>query len=158
MMHKKVLILGFGSSGKAAKALAERLGYETAVAEDKPCECAPLRVDAASTPAFAVVSPGVPLTSPLVAECCRRGIPLKSELQFGCEELKRQGWKLLAVTGSKGKSSVVKLVAEALGGVPCGNYGLPVCAVAGSVDAADRVDAASLPRNSVDAASLPRKP
>ena len=37
---------------------------------------------------------------------------------------------MMAVTGSKGKSSVVKLVADALGGVPCGNYGTPVCEVA----------------------------
>jgi UDP-N-acetylmuramoylalanine--D-glutamate ligase len=36
---------------------------------------------------------------------------------------------MLAVTGSKGKSSVVKLVADALDGVPCGNYGKPLCAV-----------------------------
>ena len=36
---------------------------------------------------------------------------------------------MLAVTGSKGKSSVVKLVADALGGIPCGNYGTPLCEV-----------------------------
>ena len=87
------------------------------------------------TPAFAVVSPGVPLTSPLIAECRARGIPLKSEMQFGCEELKRQGWKLLAVTGSKGKSSVVKVIADAINlsgmhAVACGNYGRPVSDVA----------------------------
>jgi UDP-N-acetylmuramoylalanine--D-glutamate ligase len=60
------------------------------------------------------------------------GIAVKSELQLGCEELKRRGWKLLAVTGSKGKSSVVKLVADALGAVACGNYGLSVCALCAS--------------------------
>ena len=84
---------------------------------------------------FAVVSPGIPLAHPWVAEAKRRGIPLKSELQLGCEELRRKGWKLLAVTGSKGKSSVVKVVADAINlsgrqAVACGNYGLPVCEVA----------------------------
>ena len=39
------------------------------------------------------------------------------------------GGRMLALTGSKGKSSVVKLVADALGGVPCGNYGKPLCEV-----------------------------
>ena len=84
---------------------------------------------------FAVVSPGIALTHPWIAACRAHGIPLKSELQLGCEELKRRGWKLLAVTGSKGKSSVVKIVADAInlaGGqaVACGNYGVPVCEVA----------------------------
>ena len=64
------------------------------------------------------------------------GVPVKSELQLGCEELRRRGWKLLAVTGSKGKSSVVKIVVDAInlaGGraVPCGNYGRPVCDLVG---------------------------
>lgn len=77
-----------------------------------------------------VVSPGIALTHPWLVEAKRRGLLIKSELQLGCEELKRRGWKLLAVTGSKGKSSVVKLIAEALKGVPCGNYGRPVCEVA----------------------------
>ena len=35
-----------------------------------------------------------------------------SELEFGCRELKKLGVKMLAVTGSKGKSSVVKAVAD----------------------------------------------
>jgi len=126
----KLLVLGYGASGRAAEKLARKLGYEVEIREDGA-------EDAVSLPAadFAVVSPGVPLTSPLIAECRVRGVPVKSELQFGCEELKRQGWKLLAVTGSKGKSSVVKVVADAINlagmhAVACGNYGLPVSEVA----------------------------
>lgn len=96
----KALVLGRGKSGRAAEARLREQGYEVEFAEGYD---------------LVVASPG---------------LPVKSELQLGCEVLKRRGWKLLAVTGSKGKSSVVKLVAEALGGVPCGNYGLPVCDVA----------------------------
>ena len=96
----KALVLGKGKSGEASATLLRSRGYE---------------VDFAEGYDLVVASPG---------------LPVKGELQLGCEELKRRGWKLLAVTGSKGKSSVVKLVAEALGGVPCGNYGLPVCEVA----------------------------
>jgi UDP-N-acetylmuramoylalanine--D-glutamate ligase len=64
------------------------------------------------------------------------GVHVKSELELGCEELKKRGWRLLAVTGSKGKSSVVKVVTDAInlaGGraTACGNYGLPVCAILG---------------------------
>ena len=125
----RALVLGYGRSGKAAEALLKAQGAEVAVlADDKRDGIGEGCFD------FAVVSPGVALTHPWIVEARRRGIPLKSELQHGCEALRRKGRKLLAVTGSKGKSSVVKLVAEALGGVPCGNYGLPVCEVARSDD------------------------
>ena len=83
---------------------------------------------------YVVASPGIPLTHRWIVEARRRGIPLKSELQLGCEGLKRQGWKLLAVTGSKGKSSVVRVISDAISlsgcyAVPCGNYGVPVSEV-----------------------------
>lgn len=102
----KALVLGRGASGEAAAAELRRQGFDVEFAEDLE---------------LVVASPGV---------------PVKSELQLGCEELKRRGWKLLAVTGSKGKSSVVKVVADALSlagikAVPCGNYGRPVCDLIG---------------------------
>lgn len=97
----KYLVLGKGKSGAAAAKLLEAAGHT---------------VDFADGYAGVIASPG---------------LVVKSELQLGCEELKKRGWKLLAVTGSKGKSSVVKIVADAInlaGGraVACGNYGVPV--------------------------------
>lgn len=123
-MKKKVLVLGAGSSGKAAAALAEKLCYETVLVSGDE------RIPESNFD-FAVVSPGIPPTNAWFAELSSRGVRIISEMQFGVENLKRRGWRLLAVTGSKGKSSVVKLVADALGGVACGNYGLPVSAVDG---------------------------
>ena len=126
----KALVLGHGRSGKAAEALLCRSGFSVTVLDG-----------AAAFPDgdfdVAVVSPGIALTHPWVVEVKRRGIPLKGELQLGCEELKRRGWKLLAVTGSKGKSSVVKVVADAINlagmkSIACGNYGVPVSEVANS--------------------------
>ena len=103
---RRALVAGRGASGMAAAAELRRRGFEVEFAENL---------------ALVVASPGV---------------PVKSELQLGCEELKRRGWKMLAVTGSKGKSSVVKAVADALRlagrkAVPCGNYGRPVCDLVG---------------------------
>ena len=97
----RALVLGKGRSGTAAEKMLRACGYDVDMVEGYD---------------LVVVSPGV---------------PVKSELQLGCEELKRRGWKLLAVTGSKGKSSVVKIVAQALGGVPCGNFGRPVSDLVG---------------------------
>lgn len=100
---KKALILGRGASGEAAASLLAKEGLQVEFAEDVK---------------LVVASPGIKVVS---------------ELQLGCEVLKKRGVKMLAVTGSKGKSSVVKLVADALNAngmkaVACGNYGLPVCA------------------------------
>ncbi|MGN0833007.1 MAG: Mur ligase family protein [Kiritimatiellia bacterium] len=122
------LVIGYGRSGQAAEALLRRQGFAVTVLDgDRPFPDGDFAV--------AVISPGIALTHAWAVEARRRAIPLKSELQLGCEELKRLGWRLLAVTGSKGKSSVVKVVAEAIAlsgvrAVACGNYGLPVCAVA----------------------------
>ena len=101
----KVLVLGKGVSGTAAAKLAEGKGCEVSFADGY----------------------GLVVASP--------GVRVMSELEYGCRELKRLGVKMLAVTGSKGKSSVVKLVADALNlagfhATPCGNYGLPVSELA----------------------------
>lgn len=131
-MNLHAIILGRGRSGKAAEALLKSKGYSVAVLDGDD----PFPPSVAATPGqtadrtIAIVSPGIALTHSWIVECRRRSIPLVSELQLGVEELRRRGVKMIAVTGSKGKSSVVKLVADALGGVPCGNYGIPVCEVA----------------------------
>jgi len=101
----RVLVLGRGASGTAAAKLAEADGKS---------------VDFAEGLSLVVASPGV---------------RVMSELEYGCRALARLGVRMVAVTGSKGKSSVVKLVADALRlagrrAVPCGNYGLPVSEVA----------------------------
>lgn len=97
----RALVLGRGKSGEAAAKVLREQGLE---------------VDFAEGYDLVVASPG---------------LQVKSELELGCLELKKRGWNLLAVTGSKGKSSVVKLVAEAIHGIPCGNYGTPVSELVG---------------------------
>ena len=109
---KKVLVIGKGTSGKAAAALAESQGSQVEFADGV----------------------GLVIASP--------GVRVMSELEFGCRELKKLGVKMLAVTGSKGKSSVVKLVADALNlaglhATPCGNYGLPVSELANQLSASN---------------------
>ncbi len=76
-----------------------------------------------------VVSPAIPMGHPWLAACETRGIPVVAEMELGYVF-----WpgRILAVTGSKGKSSLVKLCADTLAqaghpALPCGNYGIPLC-------------------------------
>ncbi|MBR0197568.1 MAG: hypothetical protein IJQ34_05505 [Kiritimatiellae bacterium] len=125
----KALVLGFGASGASAKALLEKQGWRVGVLDEARKISKEEENSLLDGATLAIVSPGLALNHLWLEECRKRKIPLKSELQLGVEELRRRGVKLIAITGSKGKSSIVKLVAQALGGVPCGNYGLPVSAV-----------------------------
>jgi len=156
----RALVLGRGRSGRAAEALLASLGVETVSLDgDEPMPGGAF--------ARAVVSPGVPLTHAWISECRARGVPLASELQLGVEECRRRGVRLLAVTGSKGKSSVVKAVADALclaglRAVPCGNYGKPVCEVALEGDAqwavvevsSFQMETTNLPADAFEAAAV----
>ncbi|MBE6395719.1 MAG: hypothetical protein E7046_01790 [Lentisphaerae bacterium] len=116
------VILGNGGSGKAAAELLRREGWRVTVLDG---------TDAWPEGAWdlCVTSPGVPMDHPWQNAARSHGVRIMSELQLGAERYRALGGRMLAVTGSKGKSSVVKLVADALGGIPCGNYGKPLCEV-----------------------------
>lgn len=80
-----------------------------------------------------IVSPGVPLTIPFVLEARRKGIPVSGELEWAHRVLRAQdpAARILAVTGTNGKSTTTDLVAHLLrvAGVPtvaCGNLGTPL--------------------------------
>jgi UDP-N-acetylmuramoylalanine--D-glutamate ligase len=75
-----------------------------------------------------VVSPGVPLDTPELAQVKSFGLPVIGELELAARFLKG---KTLAVTGSNGKTTVTTLLGEILSaaGLPTlvgGNIGLPV--------------------------------
>ena len=123
----RVVVLGGGRSGKAAAALLRMEGAEVMVLEgDVPFPEGDF--------GLCVTSPGIPLDHPWQRAARGRGLKVVSELQLGAERWRARGGRMLAVTGSKGKSSVVKIVAEAVGGVACGNYGLPLCDVVNECD------------------------
>ena len=141
-----VLVCGLGRSGRAAARLLRAEGHPVHALDQGPVpdpvrqelETLGCRVHAGTGPtlppdlppcACAVTSPGLPIDGPILAALRDRGIPVVSEIELGW---RRHPGHTLAVTGSNGKSSVVKLLADALTAaghraVPCGNYGLPVC-------------------------------
>ena len=77
-----------------------------------------------------IASPSIAPEHSWLRACAARGIPVAGEMELGYAFWRG---RLLAVTGSKGKSSVVKLCADALTAagleaVPAGNYGVPLSA------------------------------
>jgi UDP-N-acetylmuramoylalanine--D-glutamate ligase len=80
-----------------------------------------------------IISPGIPRTAPFVAEALARGIPVIGEVELAHRLLRsrRDGGRVLAVTGTNGKSTTTDLTAHLLkaSGIPavaCGNLGTPV--------------------------------
>ncbi len=150
MEPRAAIVFGAGASGRAAARALLRRGAEVAVAVREPDGAtAALAAEGAAilagdpaasvagwgprhAGADAVFSPGIPPSAPEFAAARAAGLRVRGELCLGCGLF---GGRVVAITGSKGKSSVAKLLADALSAngtpaVPCGNYGTPVCEIA----------------------------
>ena len=147
--YQHAVVLGLGASGVAAARLLRAEGAAVTVLERaaSPAVEASRReleslgiqvvVGEGGLPSMpfdvCVVSPGVPLNSPWMMEAQARGIPWLAELELGWSR-RGPATKVVAVTGSNGKSNAVKWITEALAEMGHavalgGNYGPPVCRV-----------------------------
>ncbi|MCX7590560.1 MAG: UDP-N-acetylmuramoyl-L-alanine--D-glutamate ligase [Kiritimatiellae bacterium] len=146
--QKSVLVLGLGASGVAASRLLLKAGAKVTAIDTADNETVrpvarelhehgvetitgatglpPGRFD------LCVTSPGIPSDSTWFRELRRRDVPVISELELGAQFCR---CPLLAVTGTNGKSTTVKLCGDILQRagrrVECaGNYGPPLSLVA----------------------------
>ena len=144
LANRRILVLGGGKSGLAAVRLLLHEGARAILADRAPsetlrAELARLGVPLATAETLpqepfdrCIASPGFSLEHPWIRDCNRRRIPISSEIDLAAS---RFHGTAVAITGSKGKSSVVKLIADTLTAagrpaVPCGNYGTPFAQVA----------------------------
>ncbi len=143
----RTLVLGLGSSGEAAARLLVSLGAMVTVLDTG--NTATLKQRAANLCAsgiacvlgeeaerflrtagridFAVLSPGIDPTVPLVRGVMERGITLIGELELAYRHCP---WPVIAITGTNGKTTTTELTAAMLCGssvrtVACGNIGRP---------------------------------
>lgn len=143
---KNVLVVGLGVSGYAAARLLADKGAIVRVTESSDSE--DIRNNAAgllrysvksetgghterfcSRADLVVTSPGVPASAPLLSFARSGNIPVIGELELGfifCPA------KVIAVTGTNGKSTTARLIGEILSfsgihTVVCGNIGDPLC-------------------------------
>jgi UDP-N-acetylmuramoylalanine--D-glutamate ligase len=147
---ERVLVVGFGVTGRAvARHLLER-GSDVRAVDDRPddtaraaaAELGVVLVDAPSSDDLAglivestliVPSPGVPVAHPVYRLAESAGVPVRSEIELAWERLERatSGPALVAITGTNGKTTVTTLVAAMLNGsgraaAAAGNIGLPL--------------------------------
>ena len=139
----KHLVLGAGKSGVASANFLAGRGHSVVLADASAAPALPFALDERVEQAFGreddallegvssiVLSPGVPLTIPLLQKAAARTIPVVGEIELAYRNLKGT---IIAVTGSNGKSTTTALIGEILrvaGRQPivAGNIGEPLIA------------------------------
>lgn len=155
------VVIGFGSSGRAAARALAAEGAAVRVSDAQPAaalegtdELARLGVELLAGgqdashldgATLVVASPGVPERASILREALARGLPVWSELELGAR-LCRVPY--VAVTGTNGKSTTTEMLAACmraagLDAVACGNIGLPFSAAAREGRGALAVEASS---------------
>ncbi|MFZ3230059.1 MAG: UDP-N-acetylmuramoyl-L-alanine--D-glutamate ligase [Pseudobdellovibrio sp.] len=130
-----IAIIGLGKSGLSALNLLKAVGFSnsdllTYDDKDKSAQfCTPADIISCS-PKTLVVSPGVPLSTTWICDLIKNGSVLTSELSLATSVLTTE--KLIGVTGSVGKSTVVSILGEGAsnedtGSFVGGNLGTPFC-------------------------------
>lgn len=122
---QRFFIYGNGLSGRAARTAITKAGGKAVVCADCDGEFAP-PPDGKYT--AAVISPGVPFGHEVYKYCSERSIEVMSEPDIGFALAGDR--KKICVTGTNGKTTTVRLIADMLGGVACGNIGYPLSAAA----------------------------
>ena len=142
---KKVLVVGLGKSGLAAALFLRRKGAQVTVSDVRSAESLAKEIPALLEEGIMVeagghglltfrrqdlivVSPGVPLDTPELAQAKNFGRPVIGELELAARFLKG---RIMAITGSNGKTTTTALAGEILkeAGLPtlvAGNIGVPV--------------------------------
>ncbi|MDP2990037.1 MAG: UDP-N-acetylmuramoyl-L-alanine--D-glutamate ligase [Kiritimatiellota bacterium] len=157
-LYQKALVLGLAASGEAAARLLLAEGTQVVVLDRGDSDILVRRAAALQTLGaevclgvtppppgdfeVTIVSPGIAASSDTVQAIMARGIPVVSELELGWS---RSTCRVLAISGSNGKSTLVKLCAEALAqaglrAAIAGNYGPPISAVVSEVSRGKPLD------------------
>jgi len=145
----KKVVIGMGATGQSVVRFLLRTGFVPVVVDSRsqppgleafraefpqvPVETGPLNPDTLLAASEIIASPGVALAEPALRVALEAGIPVVGDIELFARELNKlaQAPKLVAITGSNGKSTVTTLMGEMAeaAGVAVrvgGNIGVPV--------------------------------
>ena len=144
--HQRVLVLGLGETGLSALRWLRKEGAEVSIADsrlhppgvddivkmypDIKVHTGPFVLDVLMDCDFIVSSPGVPLAEPALQAAIAQGKRVIGDVELFALHRPASA-KVIAITGSNGKTTVTSLVGEickraGLNTVVAGNIGLPV--------------------------------
>src|ERR1700757_5074980 len=152
--NRHIVVLGLGATGLSAARWAARHGARVSVADTRaePPKAAQLRAELPQVPVatgpitdatlsdaeLIVLSPGLAKDQPPISAAVARGVELVGDIEIFARALPR-GQKLLAITGSNGKTTVPALSSEllraaGLTAATVGNIGEPVLDALGAYE------------------------
>ena len=160
LKNRRALVLGLGASGMSmARWLAAR-GAWVRVADSREAppfalelhgelpavelHTGTFRSESFSDVDLIAISPGVPLAEPLVRDAAQRGIDIVGDIElFARIRNEFPGNRVIAITGSNGKSTVTEMVgamvrAAKIRTLMAGNIGLPILDAVSEVEAGSR--------------------
>jgi len=145
---RNALVLGLGVSGLSMARWLNHRGAHVRVADTRaappcgvqlqrelpsvPVTAGPLRAESFQGVDLIAISPGVPLVHPLVESAAKAGVEVVGDIELFARALPAMARaKVLAITGSNGKSTVTEMTAAmckraGLATVVAGNIGVPV--------------------------------
>lgn len=126
-----VLVMGNQKSGKAARELLIKEGFEVEVFDDSQDNVAEFLKKVGGFELL-VLSPAISLLHPLVQMASSQNIPVISELELGYR-FRNKSSKIVAISGTNGKTTTTALIGHILGEscYTAGNIGLPWSSVSG---------------------------
>ena len=157
--HKKALVIGAGKSGVACANLLISGGFAVLLSDNKPSGQLKRQIkelnkkvgvetgghtDKIFSCGFAVKSPGLSHSNPLIVKLKKKRIPIFSEIELALAFSKTSD--VLAVTGTNGKTTTTVLLGEIMeralktrgaNAWICGNVGTPAAGIAKKTGAGD---------------------
>jgi UDP-N-acetylmuramoylalanine--D-glutamate ligase len=122
---RRAIVIGMARSGQAAARLLAGGGDEVLPHDDRSGP----RLESAAGADLVVKSPGVAPEHPLVVDARARGVEVIGELELAFRALGGRT-RLLAVTGTNGKTTTALLLGHLLGVPVAGNVGTPLTTLA----------------------------
>lgn len=113
---KKAIVFGNGVSGKGAKKLLEHEGIEVILVDDKSGVTSKAAIEILDEIQLFIKSPGIPFDNFLVKAAIEKNIEVIDEIELGYRYIKEKNLptKIIAITGSNGKTTTTSKITELL--------------------------------------------